>query len=521
MPESILQLKIFPHDGAENSTKHPLLISPKDIVSSNNIAYSTYSTKIKRPGIKRQFSSNLPNNLIGLNGFDFWRLGTQRTVIYNGKRLFAYRSDGTFDDITGTFSLPVNEVVSFTAYQGLLIICFGDGATPPKAWTQTGAIFDLHSTAPNAPFCRIWLNRLWMPDPTVPGRLLYSQTGNVQFTGGDSGAIDLDPNDDNPDGITAIFPPYFGDLYVAKRFCIYRISPVILSNGTQVFSSLKIIDGVGCNSHNAAIAVESDIIFTDDRGVHKLSSTNKLSAVDTSFLSADIQPDWVNGVNFNRARYMTACYDRTLNSYILTYPGISRLYPNSVWGYSIAVDKWYQWNNYNHPCVFRYLEPLSKRVRTMVCSDNGDIGIIDESKTLDYSKPISLRFQSGLITPGGAPQDQFSFQFITAIFTPQATGTFTITYKIDGRTIETLTFDMEDTSLGDELGIDFITGVSVLGGIPKVKLFKRRMKGYGMISEFFIEHIAQSTENNDEKFEFLGLILDVDRVSQVIGTSVA
>jgi len=41
MPEALLQQKIYPYDGAYDATKHPLLISPKDVVDSQNIIYTT------------------------------------------------------------------------------------------------------------------------------------------------------------------------------------------------------------------------------------------------------------------------------------------------------------------------------------------------------------------------------------------------------------------------------------------------------------------------------------------------
>ncbi len=521
----LAELKLVPYDGSQDSTKHPLLIRPDDIVSSDNIIYTTYSTKKKRPGLKKQFQAVVPGGRPILSGFDFFRLGTQRTVAYNGNRLYAFNPSGVLDDITGPYSLPQNEVVSFLAFQGLLVIFFSGGNFAPKRWTQSGNIVDLSATAPNAPFGRVWLNKLWLPDPTVPGRLLHSNTGTVDFTGGDSGSIDLDVNDDNPDGLTAIFPPFFGAqgaLYVTKRFSLYKISPVFLSDGTLQFAPTKISDGIGCLSHNAVVAISSVIMFPSDLGVHVLSSTDKLSEVETDFVSSQIQPEWVNGVNFNRAKYMYAAYDRTLSSYIVAFPSISRLYPDSVWGYSILAKKWYKWRNFNHTCLFRYLDPITKRVRTMVGSKTGQLGVLDETKTTDYGIPFNLTFQSGLITPSGMVQDQFCFSNLTAVFVPQLKGSFTITYKIDGRTIETLTFNMEDTSLGDSLGVDFIPGQSVLGGIPKVNVSKKEVKGSGMIYEFFLEHKGQSFVDGEEGFEFLGLILDVDRVSpNVMGTTVA
>ena len=522
MPESILQQKIFPYDGGFDATKHPLLISPKDVVDSQNLVYTTYSTKRKRPGLTQAFKFKIPGNRKILAGQDFWRLGTQRVCVYNGRQILAIKApNGEVDDISLTFPVPVDDAVSFTVWLGLLIVCFSDGVTSPKAWVGAGQLFDLHPTAPNAPFCRVWLNKLWMPDPSVPGRILHSAPGSVDFTAPGSGSIDLGINDDDPDGITAIFPPQFGNLYVTKRFSVYRINVVTLSDGTIDFGFTKISDGIGCISHNAVAASPSTIFFPSDAGIHYFASSDKLSGVETDEYSQEIQPLWVNQVNFKRAKYMSGIYDKKLKSYLIVYPSESQSFSNDLWGYSLPNGKWYRWREYNQTCIFRYVEATSKKLLTMLGSKEGDLGYLDESKNRDYNKPISISLQSGIISPGGSPDDQFSFQYIAPIFVPQESGSFTISYKIDGKFIETLTFNMRDDEGGDRLGIEFVTGISVLGGLPQVKIDKRALKGYGMLYEFFIEHEGVVEGDGDDGFEILGILFDVDRVTKKVGRTVA
>ena len=517
MPETLLQQKLFPYDGAQNTTKNALLISPKDIVTSDNIVYTTYSTKKKRPGISLPFARPAGNSHI-LGGIDFHRLGVQRVVYYDGVKLRALDpATGIVDDITGTHAIPVDEAVTFTIFNGLLMIFFYGGNTPPKRWTQSGSIVDLGATAPNAAFGRVFLNSLWVPDPTVPGRVLKSRTGDpTLFTGGDSLAIDLDVNDGDPDGITAIFPPFYGSLYVAKRFSLYRITPQY-NGATLFYAPAKISDGVGCISHNAAVAAEGNIIFPSDRGLHTFDSTDKVSGIEPNFLSGVIQPTWVSETNFDRGRFMQATYDPTLNSYLFIHPSRTRLYPNNLWGYSVEVGKWYRWQNFNHTSVFKYVDTVNSRVRTMVGSRDGDMGYLDEDVKTDYGVPYNCSMQSGIISPAGAPDEQFGFNYIAPIFVPQTQGKFKITYKIDGHTIETLEFDMTDTSLGDDLGEDFIPGQSVLGGVPRIKIDKRSIVGYGMVYELIISHEAIA----DEDFELLGILMDVDRTTKIVGQTIA
>ena len=521
MVDTYQQLKIYPYDGSQDSTRHPLLISPTDIVDSDNIVYTTYSTKKKRPGISHAFQDTIGGNNHILGGCDFWRLGSQYIVYYDGVKLYAIKPDGTKSNISATVDLPIDEAVSFCQVQGLLCIFFTGGNTPPKKWTQTGQITDLSPDAPNAAFGRVFLNSLWIPDPTVPGRILKSVTGDpTDFTGGDAAAYDLDPSDGDPEGITAIFPPFYGSLYVSKRYSIFRLTPVILGDGSTAFSVLKIVDGIGCISHNAVVPMESTVIFPSDRGIHHLESTNMLSAVTTNFLSANIQPPWFEDTNFNRSKYMQAVYDQSLNSYILIFPRQGSNYPSDVWGFSIPAAKWYRWRSYNHTSIFRYVDFQNKKLRTMVGSEDGEFGVMDDKVNRDYGRGYSIYLQSGIIAPSG-PDKRYQLQAINPIFVPQITGKFNLTYKINGKTIETLEYSMTSDELGDKLGEDFKTGISVLGGLPEVKMDSKRTMGSGNFYSLLIEHTPTPNIEEDEGFELLGVLLDVEEINRSDGEVVA
>lgn len=533
MPDSLLQQKIFPYDGSQDSTKNPILISPKDIVTSNNIVYTTYSTKKLRPGAHQAFPIPLPGNEHILGFWDFWRMGVQRVVYYNGSRIKAVDpKTGNIDDITGNNVIPIDETVTFVPFQGLLCIFFGGGKTKIKAWTGTGDITDLITNpvdSAHSPFGIVWLNALWISDPRFQGRILKSKTGDpTDFTTGDAAEIDLDLNDGDPDGITAFFPPFFGSLYISKRLSVYRISLQFLSDGTYVFSPLKISDGVGCISHNGVVAAEQNIFFPSDYGWHTFQSTNKISAIDTDLLSRDIQPIWTQDTNFLRSQYIQAAYSRTLNSILCIFPAASYNFPTDVWGFSLIAKKWYRWEMFNHTSIGNYIETGSKRLRTMVGSAGGQLGWMDENLTRDYGIRFGCALQSGLICPGGAPDDLYAFNYFAPLFVPQTGGSFDVTYKIDGQAIETLTFNMTSTVLGDKLGENFITGLSVLGGVPTIKLEKTRMMGNGMVYQIFVEYnppLEEQPNNAADKeeisFELLGVFVDVSPLTKGIGEKVA
>lgn len=532
MPDSLIQQKIFPYAGGQNSTKNPILISPSEVVSTNNIVYTTYSTKRLRPGVVPAFPQQPSGGRKILACCDFWRYGKQTIVYYDGQRIRTIDPlNNAFDDITGGINFPIDEVCTLVIFNGLLMIFFSGGKIPVMAWGGTGEIFPLiiaPNGSPNAPFGCVWLNSLWIPDISNPGRMCKSKTGDpTDFLSADADQSDLDLNDGDPDGITAIFPPFFGSLYVAKRLSLFKISTQYLPDGTLVFPQSKISEGVGCISHNGVVAAEQNIFFPSDYGWHSFQSTNKIAAIDTDLMSKDIQPLWVSDTNFKRSQYIQGHYDRSINSIICMFPSASYNFPTDVWGYSLVAQKWYRWEEFGHTSMCNYIEKGTKRLRTMVGSSEGMIGYLDETKTTDYGKRFGCSVQSGIICPSGSPDDNFSFNYLAPLFVPQTAGEFSVTYKIDGRTIETIKYNMKDTSLGDDLGFNFITGQSVLGGVPTIKFVKTRMSGYGMLYQLFVEYDPQNKDievepDSDEiGFELLGVFVDVSSVTKGIGERVA
>jgi len=509
MPDKILQQRLYPYDGSQNSTKHPLLISPKDIIRSDNVIYTTYSTKKKRPGKSDAFDIS-PNGRPILGMVDYHRLGTQRVVYYDGKFLKAVRpSDNAVDNITGTQAIPLDEAVSFAKFYGYLAVFFQDETTPIQAWNQTGSVATLTSSEQVAKFGQVAWNRLWIPDPDYPGRLLVSVTNDpTDFVTRDAFAIDLDINDGDPDGITAITPQFWGSIYVMKRYATYRVSPVQTAYGTQ-FVPTKISDNVGCVSHNSVVSAGGTMFFPSDEGVHYFSSSDKVSEIETDLLSRDIQNDWRGDVNFRRAKYMWGHYDREFQSLLFTFPASSYNYPTDVWGYSLVAKKWYKWHSYNATSVAKYIDYGTKKVKSLIGGPDGRLGVIDSEVFTDYGEKIPpVTFVSGIISPTSL-DEEFEFDYIAPIFVPQSSGTFNVKMKIDGRVVNDLDFDMTDTSDQDLLGEDFVLGASILGGIPEMKILKKRIGGHGMTYQLFIEH-EQTLQEDAVDFELLGIMVDVE-----------
>lgn len=510
----------FPYAGNFDSTKHPALIDPNDVVDMNNLIFTTYSTKKLRPGISPVFTQSVPAESREIVSYaDFWRLGTQRFVYCNGVDVVAVETDGTSYVITPN-GVTLNDAnVFFLVFQGLLIVFFGNTDYRPHYWTGTGAMVELTDYPEGTPFGRIWLNAVWVPDPSVPGRLKKSKTGDpTDLTSGDALDFDLDVSDGDPDGITAIFDPVFDALYVSKRFSIHKIY-IQLDNltGDFVYGRNVVSKGIGCISHQAAVAVEDVIIFPSDRGVHILSQTDKVSGVETQFLSKNIQPLWVKEINFARRQWMRAVYDNSRNCYLLLFPDKGRNYNSSCWGYSLYANSWFRWQDYNQTCIFRYIDPVEEDIKIGVCSGDGQIGFIDDDVKTDFGVRYRASIQSGIISFSGVPKDCFQLSQLSAFFVPQASGKMTITYRIDGVVIDTLEFDLKSVEIGDNLGEDFTTGISILGNYPEIGGETVNTKGDGHFFNFLIEYIPSVVSEPEDGFEILGLVMGLVPVTSRLG----
>ena len=63
----------------------------------------------------------------------------------------------------------------------------------------------------------------------------------------------------------------------------------------------------------------------------------------------------------------------------------------------------------------------------------------------------------------------------------------------------------------DDLGDELILGMSYLGGVPAMQIFPKKLKGCGIYYDFMITF---TPTNDNEKFELLGVLMDVEQVQK-------
>lgn len=491
--------QMFPWVGGVNSSLDPSVIPPNQLTEAKNALFGVRGSRKKRPGITHNWDNGITGSQFVIGLVDFWYGSGTKT-----KRLFSVFKDKTFHSYTtsGTkTTIPLDG--SATAWPGTitnaafeimnnkLIIAVDGTSNIPKKWEGVGNnVFDLGGSPPFFSICRQHLGRLWANDLTNPDRIHYTTTGNPEeWQGnGDSGALDIGIGDGDPSGITAIFPTFKGDLFVAKKTKLYRIT----GNTPESFEVRLVSSGIGCISHNSITPVDQDdIVFCSERGFHSLIATANFGDFEGAFLSKDIQQTFNDNFVKSRLPNVWGVYLSSINSvaFAVTDSVISSNYNNTIWLYNFEQKAWYNWPNIpcSSMCISSdddqkrfYLGGITSRVSKTFNDLNYDIS------TSGVNTAIAFKIKTGIIYVDEQPYLIKGFKKLALIFNPVGIFTLTVTVKIDNYSTQSLAFT-SDTSFLELLGINFILGTSVLGSNLAMAPYTIGIDGYGRGIQITIE----------------------------------
>ena len=508
---TIGELVVYPAKGGLETYSIPGTTTIGRLASGSNFMVDINGAKKKMPGAIKQNIGALQMAPTGnaRSLFDFWRttgnIKTRRTVFGASGKYYADFGDGIYTDITGAFSILQTDNTSIDTFFGLMIIAFTNnpGGGPLK-WNQIGNLASLGGSPPNAKYVRTWYNRLWAAGVgTAPDRLYGSVPNNPEDWSTINGAeiIDLDQGDQDPVGITSLFPPFYGRLMVAKRRSIYEVIPVGDTFGIQT-----LISGLGCVSHGGAASTDSDIIFPSERGISSLAMTNKLGALDSNFLSASIQDYYQGTVSFESAANMRSLYVPELNSYLLSYTSTSSTNNDIVLGYNFALGEWYQWDE-NVSAMCYYVDPNDQfKTKVMVGNDKGQIGVLDIKKNgrtvTWFGERTTMQFATGIIFPLPNKREA-TFRKITVYYKPSVEGSvLNVSYFVNAKFIDDLEFDMSPIHPLPLIG-SAIVGVDRIGTNGRIKHVTKNIHGVGEAIELVFTHTPISDEDDCEIYGFV------------------
>jgi hypothetical protein len=507
MPERMQPFKMMPWVGGVNTSADKSQIAPNELTIADNILFAERGTRQIREGINMDWddASNGSDSIIKIH--DFWFGSSSRTqkvmAVTSGKKVYTYDSAGarSADLFAGTAWSSSVKFCSMVTFNNLAIIAVDGSGNVMKKWTGSGNIADLGGTPPQASIVGEHLSRLWTNDKTNLDRLHYSSTGNgEEWLGvGDSGAIDIGVGDGDPEGITAIFPTFKGDLFVAKRTKLYRITGYT----PEDFQVIEVSKGIGCISHNSVALIDGDdCFFVSEKGVHSLATTNQYGDFAATFLSYPIQKTFNDNFTKSRLKYCQALYHGTKNLYMLaiTDKDYSTSVNKAVWAFHLKDKVWHRpWANVSCESIGLIRESTGNRpyfgtnTARITRTFTGTKFDVDASGA---TAGISMKAKSGIIYVDGSEYTMKKFCRFALFYKAEGTHTIIVQLKIDNYPPQTLVYSQ--TASADLLGSTFTLGSSSLGVDSVLAPGTFSIEGYGRGIEITITQSNVLTEANVE-----------------------
>lgn len=395
--------------------------------------------------------------------------------------------------------------VSFKTYGNIVIMAatgtsnemlYWDGAAARALSLRTNPNYVHGDLAPpSASIIQTHLGRLVTNDKSNKDRLHYCQTFNhFKWRGqGDSGAIDIGVGDGDPVGITAIFPTFRGDLFIAKQTKLYRLS----GQSPETISISLVSDTIGCEAHNAVASVDTDDLYwVSTRGVHSLSATVAYGDFASSFVSFKIQQDFNDNWSRSRLNKIQACYLPDINS-IMFAVTLSASVNNTVFLYNLPNKAWYKWPSIDCQAMFLATDSDKKRVYFGTATTRlgkSFAGTRYDTSVAAVQTSIPLSIETGLIFPEDQPYMTYGFKTLGLIHKPVNNQTITVNFKVDGFDPQPLAF--VTTTATDLLGSTFILGSSLLGAGATFAPYSLPVDGFGRGFKVSVAHnsVSQTAE---------------------------
>lgn len=501
---------MIPWQGGLNLSLDPSEIPSNQLTIADNVIFGVKGTRKKREGINFDWdsASNGSDAIIGLHDFWFGNASkVQRLVgVTDAKNIYSYTIGGTrsADLFAGTAWSSSLSTASFETLGNILVIAVDGSGNVMKKWTGTGNIADLGGTPPEASIIRKHLGRLFTNDKTRPDRLHYCTTGNPEeWNGtGDSGAIDIGFGDGDPEGITAIFPTFKGDLFVAKKTKLYRVSGLT----PETFQITLVSSGIGCASHNSVVLIDQDdAMFISDKGVHSLSATANYGDFEGAYVSFDIQGHFNDEFVQARLKYSWGAYLNNINSvaFAVTDSDTAETENKSIWLYNIPLKSWYRWPSIS--CSSLIVAHESDRKRFYIGGSTTRVARSFNDTTYDVNSSgvdtaIVMRIKTGIIYLDDNPTTMKAFKWFGLIYKPRGTHTITVSIRIDNYPVQALSFS--EVGSTDFLGTTFILGASILGYDVVHAPYARTIDGYGRGAVITIEQAGTNDEVDIQGFAF-------------------
>lgn len=506
-------MALLPWTGGLNTSLDASMIPVNQLTVADNIIVSTRGSRKKREGINHDYDDQNAgtDTIIGLH--DFWygtSTKTQKLVAVNSARVQYSYSSGTRTTLTdgGTAWSGTLTTCSMVTFNNQVIMAVDGASNVVKMWAGSGSVADLPGSPPTGSILGTHIGRLWMNDKANADRLHYSPAfDHTKWNGtGDSGAIDIGVGDGDPDGITAIFPSFKGDLFVAKRTKLYRL----VGQNPESIQVIKVSDGIGCISHNSVVAVgQDDLMWLSEKGIHSLQAVNAYGDFTSADVSSDIQGSFNDQFTRSRLKYSWGAYLPQINSVAWAFTetsGLSRSLTtssvnNAVYLFNVPLKSWYRWPDV--PCSSMIVSNDSDQKRFYFGTHTNRISKTFSGVTYDQvgnsgtHTAIRMRVKTGqMFPPGVDPTALIGYKEFILYFRPQSETNISVSVKIDKQTTpaENQLVYNEATG-GTPLGAgSFVLGSTPLGTSALMLGYSRSITGIGHSAQVTIEEDSLTGE---------------------------
>lgn len=511
-----------------NSTDNALLVPPNEIVEGKNVLIG--STLARKPRGGQEYfnidasdeTANYPLNpknnsgddgdpILGL--YEFLRYdgsGEPQTtlMVRQGTKIWAIDDrTGTAVDITGALVLPAGGRITFQTFEGNLFWT-GTGLSGTEegynTWDGVSATATAAAGEPPDGTPKYIIShggRMWAWGvPTFPYRLYYSEFYDAESwatsvfgdtgTAAEAGSLDLDPFGD-PIGICGGVS--FQDrLYIMMRRAQFEISGSTIND----FFVRTVSRQIGSIGHHTIVPIAGDVLYASERGILRLSSSDKAMESDYGYVSRPIKRIWNEGLDRNRYEQYVAAYDEQEGLYLLSAPSLGSTTNDVILPFNVAASVWCPpWEGHRARCLSPYL--IDGKNRILAGREDGVISVTGESSLLDLGEPYSVYMKSGFVYPGEEIDIQHVWKMATVLASAEGQGQLTLQFYVDSILVQTQNVDLSPGQ--DLLGSTFILGASQLGsGVFMPRSFALKGQGYGLQIE-----TLWNTQNSIEVYGFI------------------
>lgn len=532
--------KIYSYFGKEalagglNVSDNPLILSPSEMTEANDITIAQSLARAKRPGEEyfhlSSFAStaSYPEINEPIRGLiQYWRYPSGVSQPVAEDDIFLHSANKVWSienrtspaiDRSGAFSYSTTGIPSYQVFEGILYFCSTDTADGYRKWngvTSTPGDAEAATPPPDGPgkYLGTFQGRMVMGgNPSFPFRLYISAPLDAEdWASAAATSLDFD-YDGDPEGITAIFPPLDGRLFIATRRSIYELTASD-PNDLNTYFVRRATKGIGCVGGKMYVATPNDIVFWSDRGLHSLAKIIVSDQTEITFLSREIQTLVTQQLAGNLINRGQMEWDEVENLIVTTVASSGQLENDTILTYNMTFNTWTVWTGVTARSLTTYINSSNKQV-VMFGREDGNLGLFNKDLTTRFGEGFSANFKTGKLFPGGNIGYQKVFRKLTVLLSSSKRSQIQINWTVDNDNSQssqgTETYTIGDTS--SLLGSTFILGQSTLG-FGRFIPFTLEVGATGYNIQFEI------VVTGDGDFDFYGFTVEVEDAYEAIGSS--